>query len=279
VFREQVDLCCEQLRPRLGFDLRSLLLAETGDAAAAARLQQTEVTQPALFIVEYSLAQALLALGIVPAAMAGHSLGEIVAACIAGVFSLDDALTLVVERARLMQAQPPGAMLSVPMDAATLQPLLGEGLSLAAENAPGLCVAAGPVEAIDALAARLASEHGVQPTRLQTSHAFHSAMMEPAVAPLLAVLAGLTLHPPTRRLVSSVTGTWFEAAGAPPAHWAGNLRGCVRFGAAVQTLLALGDVVFLEVGPGTTLTTLTNFQQPTLSSGPRIRQLAVKLRF
>ena len=257
VFRSTVDHCCEVLRQPLGLDLRSLLLAEPDDAQAASRLQQTGITQPALFVVEYALARALMAAGIEPAAMAGHSLGEYVAACLAGVFTLDDALALVAERARLMQAQPPGAMLSVPLDAGALAPLLAaHGCSLAAENAPGLCVAAGPTAAVEALAAQLLADHGLQATRLHTSHAFHSPMMAAAVAPMLQAVSAVGQQPPARRFVSSVTGTWFGAADVGTAHWGANLLQGVRFGAALSTLYGLGDVVMLEVGPGATLTTL-----------------------
>ena len=259
VFREHVDACCDVLHPLLGLDLRELLWRSGDEDAAAHRLRQTAITQPALFVIEYALARTLIALGIEPVAMVGHSLGEYVAACLAGVFTLEDALRLVTERGRLMQAQPPGAMLAVPLGAAELQPLLGEGLSLAAENAPRLCVAAGPAELIDALAATLESGLGVQATKLNTSHAFHSAMMAPAVAPFLETLAGVRRQLPTRRFVSTVTGTWADAATlADPEHWAQNIRGSVRFAAALETLFALDDVLLLEVGPGATLAGLAH---------------------
>lgn len=255
VFRSHVDASCDALLPLLGQDLRDLLFrSPADDPAAVARLQQTAITQPALFVIEYALAQTLLSLGIEPAAMVGHSLGEYVAACLSGVFSLDDALKLVVQRGRLMQAQAPGSMLAVSLPAAALRPLLGPGLSLAAENASGLSVAAGPSDLVDALAAQLATGQAVQTTRLHTSHAFHSAMMEPAVGPFLDVIAGIPRQAPKRRFVSSVTGNWADAGAlADPQHWARSVRDSVHFASALDTLFTLAAPLLLEVGPGTTL--------------------------
>ena len=179
-FRIQVDSCCEALRPRLGVDLR-LLLYPPADRRDQARyeLQQTALTQPALFVVEYALAQLWSAWGIVPDAMAGHSLGEYVAACCSGVLSLEDALSVVAERGRLMQAAEPGAMLAVPVSEAALAPYLGADLSLAAVNGPTACVASGTTEAVDDLAARLSARR-IESRRLRTSHAYHSRLMNPS---------------------------------------------------------------------------------------------------
>ncbi|CAN5304229.1 hypothetical protein BH11PSE10_BH11PSE10_06120 [soil metagenome] len=253
-FRDQVDAACAILQPLLGLDLRRLIFDASGSADAAEQLRQTALTQPALFVVEYALARALIDLGIEPAAMVGHSLGEYVAACLAGVFSLEDALRLVVERGRLMQAQPPGRMLAVPLDAADLRSFLDAGVDLAAENSSGLSVAAGPAEAIDALAARLTTELGIEATQLRTSHAFHSSMMTPAVPPFLDLLNGVPRQPPTRRFASTVTGTWADAEALNnPQHWARNIRDSVRFAGALKTLFTLEDVLLIEVGPGSTL--------------------------
>ena len=256
-FARQVDAACDAALPLLGLDLRELLLADPDDAEAARRLAQTAITQPALFVVEYALARSLVELGIEPAAMVGHSLGEFVAACMAGVFSLRDALALVIERGRLMQAQPGGRMLAVPLAAADLCPLLGADLSLAAENSSSLCVAAGTPAAVEALSARLLAELGIESTPLHTSHAFHSAMMAPAVPPFLAAMDGVTRNAPTRRFVSSVTGGWADATALDdPQHWARNMRDTVRFSTALESIFGLDDVVLVEVGPGTTLGSL-----------------------
>ncbi len=161
-----------------------------------ARLDQTRFTQPALFVFGYALAQLWMSWGVQPAAMLGHSVGEYVAACLAGVFSLEDALRLVAERARLVQAQPGGAMLAVRLPEADLVTLLADaGLAIAAVNAPGLCVVSGASEAVEAFENELETRR-VAARRLKTSHAFHSAMMDPVVEPFTALVRAVTLHAP-----------------------------------------------------------------------------------
>ncbi|HWA25815.1 MAG TPA: amino acid adenylation domain-containing protein [Lacunisphaera sp.] len=257
VFRQSVDECCRILAPRLGLDLRSLLFpAAAHHETAVSRLNETSITQPALFVIEYSLAQLWRRWGVKPAALAGHSLGEYVAACLAGVFSLEDALLLVAERARLMQAQPRGTMLAVRLPEAEVAPLATGAVALAAVNAPDLCVLAGPHEAIDALAESLAAD-GVGVKRLNTSHAFHSAMMEPVLAPFAATLRQVRLQAPNIPCLSNVTGTWLTAAQATdPGYWTTHLRQAVRFADGVATLFQEMRPVLLEVGPGQALGTL-----------------------
>ncbi|HET9210498.1 MAG TPA: type I polyketide synthase, partial [Thermoanaerobaculia bacterium] len=264
-FRAQVDACCERLTPHLGLDLRELLLAPDGDAEAAGRLAETRFTQPALFVIEHALARLWMEWGIRPEAMLGHSIGEYVAACLAGVFSLDDALVLVAERGRLMQSLPSGAMLAVPLPEAEVLPLLGEGLSLAAVNAPDRCVVSGPHAEVDALRASLEAK-GVAARPLHTSHAFHSMMMEPILAPFVERFAGVALHAPRIPYISNVTGTWITPAEATdPAYWARHLRQAVRFADGVRELCQDARRVFLEVGPGQTLATLAR-QHPDCGS-------------
>jgi amino acid adenylation domain-containing protein len=265
VFRAALDACLELLAPLLpGCDLRGLLHPRPEEtAAAAARLTETAYAQPLLFAVEYALARLWMSWGIEPAAMLGHSLGEYVAACLAGVFSLADGLALVAARARLMQALPRGAMLAVPLPEAAVRERLAAagGLALAAVNAPALCVVSGPEEAVAALAAELAAD-GLAPRRLHTSHAFHSALMEPMIEPFGEVLAGVRLSPPSRPYLSNLTGTWIEAAQAADAgYWLRHLRQPVRFAAALQELAADADRVLLEVGPGRGLATLVRRQE------------------
>ncbi len=257
VFREHVDKCCELLRPGLGFDLRQVLYPRPADAEQAAqRLTQTAVTQPALFVVEYALAKLWMSLGVRPQAMIGHSLGEYVAACLAGVFTLEDALALVVARGQLMQHLPGGAMLSVALPEEQLQPLLGPALSIAAVNAPSLCVASGPTEAVQALEAQLA-QRKVEFRRLHTSHAFHSAMMDPILEAFAARLRDVRLSRPRRPYISNLTGTWItEQEATDPRYWVEHLRQRVRFGEGARVLLEDESHVFLEVGPGNTLGSL-----------------------
>ena len=186
VFRDHVDRCAEILEPHLDLDLRDVLYpVEARARSAAERLNQTAIAQPALFAVEYALAQLWMSWGVRPQALIGHSIGEYVAACLSGVLTLEDALALVAQRAGIMQRMPAGGMLAVPLPEQDVQGLLGPSLSLAAINGPSLCVVSGPREAVDDLANRLRAE-GVACHGLPTSHAFHSAMMEPAIEPFRA---------------------------------------------------------------------------------------------
>jgi amino acid adenylation domain-containing protein len=260
-FREQVDRCCEILTPHLGFDLRDVLYpslhpdAECAEEAAE-RLAQTAVTQPALFVIEYALARLWMEWGLRPQAMIGHSSGEYVAACLAGVFSLEDGLALVAARGHLMQQMPPGAMLSVSLTEREVQPFLDAQLSLAVLNGPSTCVVAGHTEAVETLQAQL-EKRGAACRRLHTSHAFHSPMMEPIVEPFAERVRAITLNPPQIPYVSNVTGAWITAAEATdPGYWARHLHRTVRFAEGLQRLLEDPAQVLLEVGPGRTLSTL-----------------------
>ncbi|MGZ3458004.1 MAG: type I polyketide synthase, partial [Archangium sp.] len=254
VFRAEVDRCAELLRPHLGLDVRELLLLEEGDASGE-RIHQTALAQPCLFVLEYALARLWMSLGLSPKAMIGHSLGEYVAACLAGVFSLEDALGLICARGRLMQASPGGAMLAIGLAADALRPLLDERLSIAAYNAPALTVVAGPAEAISGLERRLEAE-GVGCRRLRTSHAYHSPLMEPALAPFAEQVRRVRLAAPAIPFISHVTGTWITAAQAmEPDYWVQHLRQPVRFAAGAACLLEGEgpERLLLEVGPGQTL--------------------------
>jgi acyl transferase domain-containing protein len=256
-FHETVDECCDLLKPHLGLDLRDVLYPNDGEVEAATeQLTQTALTQPALFVIEYALARLWMAWGVRPQALIGHSIGEYTAACLAGVFSLQDALALVAARGRLMQGLPGGAMLSVPLTEDEVLPYLGAALSVGVVNGPERCVVSGPTEAVEALERRL-SQGGVACRRLHTSHAFHSAMMDPILEPFAERVRGVRLNPPQIPCVSNVTGTWLTAEEATdPSYWARHLRQTVRFAEGVQRLLEEPGQVLLEVGPGRTLNTL-----------------------
>ena len=247
-FKEVVDQCCEYLVPELGFDLRSLLFAdETRVAEVTAQLNQTSATQPALFVIEYALARLWMEWGIRPEAMIGHSIGEYVAACLAGVFSLKDALTLVAARGKLIGDLPGGAMLAIPFSEAEAAAFLGSELSLAASNSPRMSVVSGPVEAIDRLEKQL-TEQDLICHRLRTSHAFHSAMVEPVLETFADLVAKANPQPPQMPLISNLTGTWMEST--DPQYWSKHLRHTVRFARGLQTLSENRRLVLLEVGPG-----------------------------
>jgi phthiocerol/phenolphthiocerol synthesis type-I polyketide synthase E len=258
ILRREVDRCLEILQPQLGFDLRQVLFADEDHAAEASeRLKQTIVTQPALFVIEYALAQQWMSWGVKPAAMIGHSIGEYVAACLSGVLDLEDALNLVTLRGRLMQSLPPGAMLVLPIPEDEAQSLLaGRELSVASVNAPSLCVVSGPIPAVDELEQEL-NGRGAGSRRLHTSHAFHSAMMDSIVEEFVNEVARVKLRAPQIPYLSNVTGKWITTEEATePQYWGRHLRECVQFNSGLVELLQDRDRVFLEVGPGRTLTTL-----------------------
>jgi acyl transferase domain-containing protein/acyl carrier protein len=270
LFREQVDSCAELLQPELGLDLRDILYTDEGNAETAAnQLEQTCLTQPALFVIEYALARLWLSWGIEPQAMLGHSIGEYVAATLAGVFSLHDALTLVAARGRLMQALPKGAMLAVPLPDAEVRSLLAPELSLATINAPSICVVAGPTEAIELFQQQM-EKRGVVCRRLHTSHAFHSSMMEPILQPFTMLVKQTKLNAPQQPFISNVTGSWITSEQATdPSYWANHLRQTVRFASGIGELLQEPGRLLLEIGPGQTLGSLAR-QHPQLADTSRV---------
>lgn len=256
VFRTSLDECADLLKPHLGCDLREILYPGQEGASGASEagpLSETWLAQPALFAVEYSLARMWMAWGVAPDACIGHSIGEYVAACLAGVFSLEDGLSLVATRGRLMQSLPRGSMLAVPLPAEEIGCLLDGDLSLAAVNAPSLCTVSGPDPAVDGLERKL-QERGVACRRLHTSHAFHSAMMDPALDSFAQSLRRVRLSEPRLPFLSNVTGTWIRNEEATdPLYWARHMRGTVRFADGVRHLLAGSGRILLEVGPGQAL--------------------------
>jgi len=257
VFRDEIDACCRALAPELGFDLRRVLVPTAGgEGEARERLADTAIAQPALVAVELALARVWESWGIRPATLLGHSLGELAAACLAGVLPRDEALALVAERGRLMAAMPEGTMLAVPLAEAELLPLLEEGgLALAAVNGADRTVASGPPAAIARLAERLAAR-GVRARGLDVCRAFHSRDVEPVREPWMAAVARARLAPPGIPFLSSLTGTWATAEQATdPAYWGEQMRLPVRFAAGLAELAAEPRVL-LEVGPAGGLTFL-----------------------
>ncbi|MFB6364150.1 beta-ketoacyl synthase N-terminal-like domain-containing protein [Paenibacillus elgii] len=264
VYREQVDRCAERLQPLLGLDLRNVLYPPPSQAEeAASRLRLTALTQPALFVLEYALAKQLEAWGVRPQAMIGHSIGEYVAACLAGVMAVDDALTAVAARGSLMQEMDRGAMLAIALTEAEVRELLAAAcpeLSVAAVNGPMSCVVSGPFEAIEQLEQALGHKNAVS-KRLATSHAYHSTMMEPMLERFAGVMRGIALHAPQLPYVSNVTGTWITAEQATnPMYWVRHLRDTVRFADGIRLLSESGRAAFLEIGPGQSLTSLVRQQ-------------------
>ncbi|HEV8441931.1 MAG TPA: aminotransferase class III-fold pyridoxal phosphate-dependent enzyme [Steroidobacteraceae bacterium] len=249
-FRAAFDECLAAFRQVLEFDLAAAMFGNE-----TAQLAQTAVLQPAMFCLEYSLARLWMARGVQPTLLIGHSIGEFVAATIAGVMSLPDAARLVARRGALMQAQPPGAMLSVRVALATLEPMIPPELSLCADNGPSACVVGGAGPAVEAFAAELTGRD-VAARLLVTSHAFHTPMMDGALAGFREEVRRVALHPPRMAIVSTRTGAPLTAAQATdPEYWTGQLRDPVRFRLAVEQ--ALNDApLFLEMGPRGSLSAL-----------------------
>lgn len=257
VFREQVDSCAEMLRPLLRLDIRTFLYPPAHEVKeAASRMKEPLIGLPALFITEYALAKLWMSWGIVPRAFIGHSLGEYTAAALAGVFSLEDALALVVTRARLFSRLPAGAMAAVPLSAEEIGRYLSDSLSLAAVNGESQCLVSGAASAVDDLVQKLAEEE-IECRRVQIDVASHSHMVTPIMGEFGDFLRTLQMHPPRIPYVSNVTGTWITGQEAvTPDYWLRHLRQPVLFGPGIQELLAEPARLLLEVGPGHTLSTL-----------------------
>lgn len=254
IFKETFDKCAQILLPILKTDIRSLIYNHAGENADL--LNQTQYTQPALFAVEYALAQQWMHRGVKPSYMIGHSIGEFVAACIAGVFTLEESLWLVSERGRLIQSLPQGAMLGVIASEKELLPYLSEKLSLSAVNSAKVCVAGGLKEDVEDLKERLRAK-GIATKVLNTSHAFHSYMMEPILEDFRKTVLKTSPKAPVLPYLSNLSGTWITAEEATDAmHWVKHLRNTVRFSDTLETLFNQTDSLLLEVGPGNTLITL-----------------------
>ncbi|MFS1524194.1 SDR family NAD(P)-dependent oxidoreductase [Microbulbifer sp. 2304DJ12-6] len=257
VFTDTLDRVTALFLPHLGLDLLNLILPSDG---AGNLLNETRYTQPALFAVEYALASQLMHWGIQPAAMIGHSIGEYVCACIAGVMSLEDGVKVIARRASLMFRAEPGDMLSVSLVADELQSYMVEEVDIAAVNAPQLSVVSGPAEAISAMAAKLL-EADIPHQKLHTSHAFHSRMMTPILDDFAAALSTVEFKAPRIPFISNLSGDWItDAQATDKQYWVDHLRGCVMFADGVAKLKAQKNIVLMEVGPGQTLTQLTRKQ-------------------
>ena len=270
VFKEQIDQCAEILQPHLDINLCDVLYPKHVSLdIASQQLKQTEFAQPALFSVEYALSKLWMEWGVHPQAMIGHSIGEYVAACLAGVFSLEDALALVAARGRLMQQTQAGSMLAVPLGEEEVQFLLDDHLCLAAVNSPTSCVVSGPKEAVDTLHFHL-KKRKIPCIPLHTSHAFHSTMMAPVLEPFYEQVAKIRLNPPQIPYISNVTGTWItDEEVVRPDYWTTHLSKTVRFNDGIYKLLKDSERILLEIGPGRTLNALAKCH-PELSAGQEV---------
>jgi acyl transferase domain-containing protein/glutamate-1-semialdehyde aminotransferase len=257
VVRNEIDSCAELLRPHLDLDLKQILYpSKEREQEAQKQLTQTMITQPAMFIIEYAIARLFEHWGVVPVGMIGHSLGDYVAACLAGVFSRDDALVLLAKRARLMQDLPAGSMLAVRAKADEVQELLSSQVAIAGLNAETMTVLSGDTDAIRAVEETLTSR-GIASKYMATSHAFHSAHMDPIVDRFASIVATIPRRPPKIPFVSSLTGDWIaDGQATDPRFWARQLREPVQFAEGAARLFDDPNRILLEIGPGQTLATL-----------------------
>lgn len=259
IFKEQIDLCSKLLEPYLGLDLRKIIYPVIGEEEKGL-INQTYIAQPAIFTIEYAMAKTLMKYGIMPKAMIGHSIGEYVAACLAGVFELEDVLSLIATRGRMMQGQDSGVMTAVSAKETDIKHLLNEEVSIAAINSPSTCVISGPADKIKEIESKLEANN-IGFVRLHTSHAFHSPMMNSIIEPFTAKVAKVKLNAPTLPIISNVTGTVLKDEEAKnPEYWAKHLAGTVKFSNGIEELLKEDGSVLVEVGAGTTLSTVVKHQ-------------------
>ena len=255
-FRRDISEVASMAEPHLGFDLRALIDPEEHRCGRDLDPQRTELAQPLLFAVEYAAARLWMACGLRPQALLGHSIGELVAACIAEIMTLSDAVRLVCARARLMQAMPPGAMLAVYAEGDAAKHLLGEDVVIAAFNAPRMQTLAGPIVAIEKAESRF-REAGISCRRLRTSHAFHHPTMRPAAEEFARLVRDAVLRPPQCPILSNLTGTWMtEAQATDPDYWAKTIVAPVRFAPALDELLQRPAPVLVECGPGAAISAI-----------------------
>ncbi|MFN0241291.1 MAG: type I polyketide synthase [Planctomycetota bacterium] len=277
-FRATIDRGIDELLRRTGCDLRQSWLAVRDLESAARDLERPSLQLPAIFLLEYALAELWASRGVKPEALIGHSLGENTAACLAGVLSFEDTLGLVALRGELFERLPAGGMVSVALAADELARHLGPDIDLAALNAPSVSVISGPAGPLDDLTRRL-RESGAELRRLPIATAAHSRMVEPILPAFLAHLATLRFSPPRIPFVSNVTGTWITAEQAvSPQYWVGHLRSTVRFADGVRTLLEGPERVFLEVGPGKALLSFVRQQPDAASRNTGTRSVVASLR-
>jgi amino acid adenylation domain-containing protein len=259
IYRREMDRCFNILNTLMDTDVKEILYPKSeGITQKNDTIHQTAFTQPILFAHQYALAQLLMEWGIKPYAMIGHSISEYVAACLAQVFSLEDALKLVVQRGKLMQTMPSGKMTGVPLSEEQLEPLLQQHnqLNLSVLNSSQQSVVSGTHEAIDTFEEDL-RQKDIRFRSLLTSHAFHSHMMNPILDSFKTGFADVAVGTPQIPYISNLTGQWIsqEEAG-DPRYWSRHLRETVRFASGLDTLMQKDNLVFLEVGPGKTLGSL-----------------------
>jgi iturin family lipopeptide synthetase A len=290
LFRQEMNRCFEILEPLVDYNIKEILYPDVmcsggypyppqdcigfpgqGDYRESPlqpdQINQTEIAQLVVFILEYSLARLLMAWGINPRAMIGYSFGEYTAACLAGVFSLEDALKVLVIRGALLRELPPGRMISVPLPIEEVEPLLADQLSIAIDNGAS-CVVSGDEKTVRAFGTQM-KERKLVCVPMDSLQAIHSIMMDPILKVFAEKVSAIPLNPPQVPYISSVTGTWITVEDATsPHYWARQLRETVRFARGIQAVLEESNVVFLEVGAGRDIRTLVQRHLDEKYSGP-----------
>jgi acyl transferase domain-containing protein/thioesterase domain-containing protein len=266
VYKEALDHCLGALPAAAAATVRSLLFPPPGEVEAASRkLEQPSLTLPALFATEYAMAKLLMSWDLIPGALIGHSMGEYVAAALAGVISPRDGMAMVTLRGRLFETLPAGAMLSVALSEEEAAKLVGTELSVGAVNGPNLCMLSGPVAAIEAVQ-KLLTEREIENTRIHISVAAHSKMLAPILDEFERFCRTIKLAAPTIPLMSNLTGAWLtEKDATDPTYWVRHLRQTVRFSQGLAKLVEGEDRVLVEVGPGRTLSSLAKQQPPPVA--------------
>lgn len=255
-FREILDECFGIYKSETGQDLKAILFESNGSSEAEQRLASTDVTQPALFIIEYALSKVLQEIDIKPDYLIGHSIGEYVAACIAGVFDLRTALKITIKRGQLMSKMPQGSMMAVRSGIERLRAISDTYFEVAGDNAPESCTISFRSENTDKVKTLL-EKHGIQYITLNTSHAFHSADFDPILSEFNRYVNQFSLKPPQLSFISCLTGTFITREQATSGeYWAKQLRNTVLFRQGISVLADKGSTVFLEVGPNTHLGSL-----------------------
>ena len=276
LYREIVDHCAEILADEMGFDIREKIFLQEGESFEEAKteLSQTFIAQPALFVVEYALSKLLESWGLRPSAMLGHSLGELVAACLAGVYSLETGLKLVALRGRLMQKSEPGSMLAVFLSLEELQAIMPDNLDLAAINSPTSTVVAGPDSAISDFAEQL-DARGIGNRLLATSHAYHSRMLDSTREEFRAELQDFDFQPPVACSISNVTGLPLtESQARDPNYWVDQRQNPVKFTEGLENFPADEFPIFIEVGPGRVLTRFVAQHGPSFDTITCLNEVA-----
>ncbi|MCU0290142.1 MAG: acyltransferase domain-containing protein, partial [Acidobacteria bacterium] len=259
VFQNEMERCFAILKSIISYNLKDILYPpkeiSISDTSSSIDVNNIEIAQLVVFLLEYALAKLIMNLGIKPRAMIGYSLGEYTAACLSGVFSLEDALKIIIKRGQLISKLPTGTMLSVPMQSQELIPLLGKEISLAIDNGFS-CIVAGPDQHINAFQQKL-KENRHLCMKLNNSHAVHSMMMEPILNEFAGYVRTITLNKPQIPYISNVTGQWITVQDAmDPGYWSRHLAQTVRFSEGIDLLRMEPNPIFIEIGPGRDLTTL-----------------------